>query len=95
MFCLCVAQSLPTPRIAAALLDYQVDAHATMHGVVLPHFVADVAARGRLGRDGVFVDVGSGMGNVVLQVVPFTCTHLHIHTHASGRPCMRVDWHHV
>ena len=39
-----------------------------MYGVVFPHFVADMVARGRLGRGGVLVDVGSGVGNVVLQV---------------------------
>ena len=68
-----------------------------MHGVVLPPFVADMVARGRLGRDGAFVDVGSGVGNVVLQV-GLTPTHIHIHMHASFsscRPCMRVDWHHI
>ena len=61
-----------------------------MHGVVLPPFVADMAARGRLGRDGVFVDVGSGVGNVVLQVGP-----VHTYTHSHVPLAGRVDWHHI
>jgi len=66
-----------------------------MHGVVLPPFVADMAARGRLGRDGVFVDVGSGVGNVVLQVVPIHTCLVPLASFSSCHPCMRVDRHDI